>query len=126
MDTSELQELAAEYDATPERAFAELEPIVDKGALNVKTRARELVSASIRGLYLPHYPRAIDYDIESGSAEIEAEIGPNPDMSQGGMGLGVEFGSSNTGPTPHLIPAYEEEIPRFAQATDEALHRSLP
>lgn len=126
VDTSELQDLAAEYDATPERVFAELEPIVDKGALNIKTRARELVSGAIRGLYLPHYARSIDYDLESRPGEIEAEIGPNPGMAQGGMGPGVEYGSSNTGPTPHLIPAYEEEIPRFEQVTDEALGRSLP
>lgn len=126
VDASDLRVLADAYSSTPEQAFDELEPIVERGALNIKNRARDLVSAAITGTYLPHYPRAIDYEVDSGGGWMEAEIGPNPDMPQGGMGRGVEYGSSHTGPTPHLDPAYEEEVPRFEEQALEALERSLP
>lgn len=126
VDTSDLTALAAEYGSTPERVFGDLEPVVAKGALNIKTDARERVSASITGTYLPHYPRSIDYDIDSGSSWVEAEIGPNPDMPQGGMGRGVEYGSAHTGPTPHLDLAYEDEQPRFEKAAGDALLAGLP
>jgi len=126
VDTSDLAALAARYGTTLDRVFAGLEPVVEKGALNIKTDARARVRSAITGTYLPHYPQSIDYDIDSGSDWVEAEIGPNPDMLQGGMGRGVEYGSANTGPTPHLDPAYEDEQPRFEKAAGDVLARGLP
>lgn len=126
IDADDLAALASDYGRTPERAFAALEPVVERGAMNVKRDARSLVLGQITGTFLPHYPRAIDYDVAAAAGWIEAEIGPDDGKPQGGMGRGVEFGSAHTAPIPHLHPAYEQEVPRFARAVGEGLVRSLP
>lgn len=126
VDDSDLRDLVNAYTQIPDRADGELLPVLERGALNVKREAVRILSGSITRTYLPHYPRAISYDIEEGAGWMEAEIGPDDGMPQGGMGRGVEYGSARGRPIPHLIPAWEHEIPRLDRQTDRALGRSLP
>jgi len=125
VDTSDVDALTSDLSAAPDRLGERVERIVERGAFNVRRDARRLIRGQITGTYLPHYPRSITYDIERAGDAVEAEIGPESDMLQGGMGPGVEFGSANAPPFPHLIPAYEAELPRFhqflAQASGEVL-----
>ena len=110
-DVSELLLYAGHVGSTVDRAEPDLKKIVERGALNVKRGAVR----NLRGLHrtrfrhLKHYPRSITYDILS---PLEAEIGPDSSLPQGGMGRGVELGSVHTAPMPHLFPAASEEEPR--------------
>lgn len=125
VDASDVDALASDLSAAPDRLRGQVGQIVERGAFNVRRGAQRLIRGQITGRYLPHYPRAITYDIERAADVVAAEIGPESGMPQGGMGPGVEFGSANAPPLPHLIPAYEAELPRFyrflAQASGEVL-----
>jgi hypothetical protein len=125
VDGSELVTLAADLIGAPDRLMAEVEPVVEKGALNVRRGAQELLRSAITGVYLPHYGRAITYEMERGNDWVQADIGPEVDKPQGGMGRGVEVGSSNTAPIPHMFPALDEEEPRFVAQALAAAGRSL-
>ena len=125
VDASGVDALTNDLSAAPGRLRVQVGQIVNRGALNIRRDAQRRIRGQITGKYLPHYPRSITYDIERAGDMVEAEIGPESDMPQGGMGPGVEFGSANAPPLPHLIPAYEAELPRFyrflAQASREVL-----
>lgn len=89
--------------------------VVAKGALNIKRGARERVA----GLkHAPAYPRSIGYNkltLPSGPA---AEIGPDKERTQGALGNILEYGTENNAPIPHMIPAAEDELPRFTRAME--------
>lgn len=125
-DTSDLTALAGKFVAVPAAVEAAAEPVMERAAYNVRRDARALIRGQITGTYLPHYPRSITYEVEAVRAWIEAEIGPEIGRPQGGMGRGVEYGSVNTRPLPHLIPALEQEIPRMERHMDRVLRKSLP
>ena len=63
--------------------------------------------------------------MEAGPDWVEAEVGPEVDKLQGGMGRGVEFGSAKTAPIAHLFPALDAEIPRYEQQLARAIDRAL-
>src|SRR5690554_2368114 len=94
-DAGEVAAFADELTAAPDRLSSQVEQIVNRGALNVRRDAQRLIRGQITGTYLPHYPRSITYDVERAGDTVEAEIGPETARLQGGMGPGVEFGSSN-------------------------------
>jgi hypothetical protein len=112
VDASELLAFARHVETAVDRAEPQYEQITERAALNVKRGAQDRVQALTRGRYLKHYPRSITYDMLS---PLEAEIGPDPAKLQGGMGPGVEFGSKNTAPKPHLHLAFEDEMPRYEE-----------
>lgn len=99
--------------------------VVVKGALNVKVDARSRFNAARVGNYLPHYARAISYEVTEYPAGSVAEIGPESDMPQGGMGKGVELGSVRHPPIPHLNPALDAEAPKFEVAAADVGVRAL-
>lgn len=125
IDAGELAAFAGDLRRVADRAVEELPPVVERGANNIKRDARRLVKAATSGTYLPHYPRAITYEMEQGGDWVQAKVGPEEGMLQGGMGRGVEFGSVHTAPIPHLFPAFEAEEPRFIQQVGLAAMRSL-
>jgi hypothetical protein len=96
--------------------------VVAKGALNIKTDAR----ARISGLaHAPAYPSAITYDSHETAGSAWAEIGPDKDKRQGALGNLLEYGSTNNGPRPHMGPAAEAELPKFAAAMEELAVKAL-
>lgn len=111
-DASELLLYVGHVGSTVDRAEPELKKIVERGALNVKRGAvRNLHGLHrTRFRHLNHYPRSITYDL---LGPLEAEIGPDSSLPQGGMGRGVELGSVHTPPMPHLFPAADAEEPRL-------------
>lgn len=119
---SELLAYASHVATTVERCEDDLSKVVERGALNVKRGAQERVRAGSRGRYLPHYPKAIGYDM---LGKLEAEVGPDASKLQGGMGRGVEFGSVHTGPLAHMLPAADEEEPRFGDQIGGIVARSM-
>jgi|SRR5690554_5917830 len=125
MDTSELDQLAAELADAYSRAQPKIVATTTKAALNIKNGARNNIQGQITGRYLPHYPRSIDFDLSVSASGVDADIGPRSDMPQGGMGPGVEYGSSNAPPLPHLIPAFEDEVPTWMDFLADALAESV-
>lgn len=109
-DVSELLKYANQVQHAVDHAEDELSKVVERGALNVKRSAIQTVRAFSTGTYLKHYPKSISYDMLN---PLEAEIGPDSSKLQGGMGRGVEFGSSDTPPIPHMFPALDVEQPKF-------------
>lgn len=121
---SELADLAADLRNAGDDVLDEGRKIVQKGALNVKTEARQLISGRA---HLPHYPSSITYDtaIDHGGGSITAHIGPDKDKSQGPLGTILENGSIHNAPIPHLNPALDNEEPRFERAAGELGERLL-
>jgi hypothetical protein len=119
-----LDQLADQLDDAGDRVADELEPVVKKAALNIKTgwRRRARRSAAAHGKL---YPLAIDYDVARIGDRIDAEIGPQSSKPQGGMGRGFELGSINTAPKPDGAAAVREEEPRFAAQAEAAVLRAL-
>lgn len=113
VDTTDLDAYAGELEQVADLVMPDVERVMERGAVNVRRDARRAVRNQSTGTYLPHYPRAIGYDLIRERHAVEAEVGPEVDRLQGGMGRGVEFGSMNAPPMPHLLPAAEAEEPRL-------------
>lgn len=122
VDISELLDYARHLETAIDRAEPQLSKVVERGALNVKRGAQSRLSGISRRHYLKHYYRSLGYDMLN---PLEAEVGPDPGHLQGKMGRGVEFGSAHTPPFAHLLPAADEEEPRFGQQALNILWRSL-
>jgi hypothetical protein len=120
-DVAELDVLADDLVEAADRAAGAVLHVTRESAATIKQDARERVLGQITRTYLPHYPNTITYDSWHNSAEVGAEIGPDSDRPQGGMGPGVEFGSINTPPKPHLFPAFEDELPRYYEGLARAV-----
>jgi hypothetical protein len=94
--------------------------------VNVKRDARQRFADQERtGKYLPHYALSITYDVESVGSTTSAEIGPDKAKVQGAFGPGVEYGSVQHAPMPHLNPALDAEEPKFLNALGDAVVRVL-
>jgi hypothetical protein len=120
VDAGDLDRLAADLEAAPAKLKPEVDRVIERGALNIRRGAQKRIRDQITGVYLPHYPRAITYDIEEGATFAEAEVGPESAKPQGGMGPAIEYGTSRAAPMPHLLPAYDAEIPRLVHFLSEA------
>lgn len=128
INTREVEALARNLAAAPDRCFAEAKRVISKGALNVKQGAQQKVRDSIGPVgrtHLPHYPKAISYDTKSGKDWVHADIGPETSRLQGGMGRGVELGSARTPPIPHLFPALDDEEPNTVRFLLDAAEGAL-
>lgn len=112
IDTSELQKLSRSIEVAASQLPTEARAVVSKGALNVKTDARENVSTS---LYWKGIAQSITYDLTGNAFHSTATIGYN-DVGQGELAGIYEFGSVKRDPHPTLIPAFEREAPRFEKA----------
>lgn len=119
---SDLSDLAADLRRAGDDVLGEAKNVVAKGSLNVKKRARELISGRA---HLPDYPSSITYDTVVGADQVTGHIGPDKDKSQGPLGTIIENGSIHNAPIPHMDPAGEEEEPRFAQAAEDLGARLL-
>jgi len=125
MATADLSELLAygRHVATViERTTPSFTKVVELSARHIQTGARQRFDELTSGNHLPHYPKAITYDMHG---PLAAEIGPDSSKPQGGMGRGIEFGSSNTGPIPHMLPAADDEELRLGEQAGAVFARGL-
>lgn len=89
------------------------EPIEDaltRGGKWTRYHARDILRTQISETYLPHYARSITSEVERSGHIYSMIVGPQSNRKQGGMGPGVEFGSVNTAPRPHLFQAFDERV----------------
>jgi hypothetical protein len=124
MDTPET--LAAALLASAAKAVAETRLIVQKGALNIKTEAKNNVAASapVSGAAAA---RHITYDTTIRPTTVEAEIGYDKTYKAARLGNLLEFGGGGDHSPPHrdLGRALEAEEPRFHGALDAMAGRLL-
>lgn len=78
-----------------------------RGGQWVTYEARDILRGQITQTYLPHYGRSISSEVNVSPSRISMIVGPESRRLQGGMGPGVEFGSRNAPPTPHLFDAFD-------------------
>lgn len=107
-----------ELESIPKYLDQKVWSVVSKGANNIKKdwAARWRGHSSIR-----HLPRSLSYDLHTGSAGADAEIGPDPSRMQGNLAHFIEFGNAEYGsvrnaPIPGGLPALAAEEPRFVKA----------
>jgi hypothetical protein len=113
------KEIGEDFHQASERIVEDGKKIVGKGCLNIKRGAQRVIKEHSKRGYLPHYPRAISYDVTARSADISGEVGPDAAKLQGGLGRLLEDGSVNNAPIPHLSPSLDDELPRFEQYAAE-------
>lgn len=124
-DISELTAFASALRKAAHEVRSGTRPVVSKGGLNVKDQARKNLRATHhRPTSVPWLlAGAVTYDVTAIADGWEAEIGP--DQSISGLGRGTEFGSQHHAPIPFLIPAYDDEAPRFEEAAGKLLDKLL-
>jgi len=129
VDTSGLDGLARSFRAIPALMVPKMRGVVAKSALNTK----KIMQADVRksrhfvGKKKPGLDRSIDYDIKvlqfGGDAEIQAEVGPNPERNPGaGLAVIAYFGTSKPGGGTVRNPedAMLEEAPNFYEYAFQA------
>lgn len=111
--TSELDDLADKLDMAIDKVLDVTARTTARSALAIKKGAQNYIIAGTTTTYTVHYPHSISYDVEEDGTTIRAEIGPDKNRRQGPLGNILEFGTSRNAPIPHLLPAFEDEVPRY-------------
>jgi hypothetical protein len=117
-DTSELDDLADALEASLDRVLDVTARTTARSALAIKKGAQNYIIAQTTTTFTVHYPHSISYDVTEDGTTIEAEIGPDKARRgrQGALGNILEFGTSRNAPIPHLLPAFEDELPKYLNA----------
>jgi hypothetical protein len=116
-------ETAAAILRLGENAYDAVEDAAERGGKWVTFQARDLFRGQTSGTYLPHYPRSITSETERSAGMVSMIVGPESGKPQGGMGLGVEWGSVNAPPLPHLNPAFDDRVPDIVDRAANNLAR---
>lgn len=112
VDVSEVLALAAEVGAKGAAAVDAIEPVMKRGAQNVK---RNMASEFAKSRHFRAIARDVTYD-RAGflTRSLEYEIGPTPDGDAGSLaGIAVEGGANGGGGTVDIQPALDAEAPRL-------------
>lgn len=120
-----LTELQADFRKAAESAVPDAKKVCGKGSLNIKREAQRIIKERSRRGYLPHYPRAITYEVKASGTVVSSEIGPEDGKLQGGLGKIIENGSINSSPIPHLSPALDAEENNFYSYMEDLGERLL-
>lgn len=114
-----LEELSEDLQKAVKEAIPAAKKIAGKGAMNVKKEAQRIIRERSKRGYLPHYPKAISYDVTAAGGLVSAEIGPKSEKLQGGLGRILEYGTVNNSAIPHLSPALDAEEHVFYSYMEE-------
>lgn len=122
MDVYGARELTVDLSQAGIFATARAATATAETAEEVARFARDTIRARTSGEYVKHYPNAITYEVSVlGAGIIAADIGPEFDKPQGGLGQLLEFGSRNNAPIPHLNPALDQSMHRYEDRLADAL-----
>jgi hypothetical protein len=99
IDSSEIDQLAADLGAVPATAGRFLRSAVEVSSRRVKDDWRD----ESKGLeHAPAFPYSVGYDVTTahafGQTVLKSEIGPDKERAQGALGNLIEFGSINNPP----------------------------
>ena len=118
--------LAADLNRIRGRLQPAMKKVTSKGALNVKTAAKQSILDQTQHLFVKQYPNAITYTItQSTGMFVEAEIGPDKDKPQGALGNILEYGTSLNPPYPHLGPSLDAEADSYEQYLGDAVRDAI-
>lgn len=106
-DIDGLTSLLAALEVAPLKMAAAVHASTVVAANKVKRDARQRISGRS---HLPQYPYTISYDLKVTPSGIEAEIGPERG-GQGSLGHLIEYGTTTSGPNPHMRPSFDAEVP---------------
>jgi len=106
------------------RVLDVLEPVVKKGAVNIKKDWRAKAAAAAPA-HAKRYPYSIDFDIGRSALAhtVGAVIGPDKDKTQGPLGNLLEFGSANNPPQLSGQQALDAEADEFERQIAKAERR---
>lgn len=105
-----VRETAGDLAAMSRQVLDPVEDALAQGGKWVTYEARDRLRGQITGTYLPHYPRSITSETERSTGMVSMIVGPETGRLQGGMGPGVELGSVNAPPNPHLFDAFDARV----------------
>jgi hypothetical protein len=118
-----VREIAAALHRMGDTAMDAAEDALEQGGKWVTYQARDLLRGQVRGVYLPHYGRSITSETERSAGIVTMIVGPESGKPQGGMGLGVEYGSVNAPPNPHLNPAFDDRVESIIDRASRTIAR---
>lgn len=113
------KQLGDDMHTASERVVEDGKKIVGQGCNNIKKQAQGIIRDNSPRGYLPHYPRALGYEVTARGADITGVVGADPGKPQGGLGDLLEHGSIHNAPIPHTSPALDTELPKFARYAAE-------
>ena len=118
-----VKETAAALYRMGDTIMEPLEDALDRGGKWVTYEARDRLRGMITQTYLPHYLRTITSETERSPGMVSMIVGPESDRKQGGMGPGIEFGSVNAPPFPHLFGAFDARVESIIDRAGRTLAR---
>lgn len=124
-NSPDLEQLLTDLNGAGDKIGPAVRAVVSKGALNVRTDAKNAFQDQRVGNYLPRYGASITYDLETVGHVTSAVVGPESGKPQGSFGGVVEYGSPTSPAMPHLNPALDAEEPRFVDQLGDAAVRVL-
>ena len=109
VDVSEFRALSVDLGRAAGRVVADVESVMERGALGVKSAMVE--DAKAHTGHAKHFHRSISYDRAPGIGSITYEIGPDKGRTQGALGNLLYFGSVNNGPVLDVEAGLTAEAP---------------
>lgn len=112
---SDLERLASDLSASPERVMREVRQSVSKGSLNIK---KQLIAEASGSSSFGQLARSIGYDLAVTGNSVEAEIGPQKSRDGSAGLLMAYWGQSRGGggSLPDPLGALEAEGPNLINA----------
>lgn len=117
---AELRQFAIAVGRIADGAYDDVEGVIDKGALNVKTEMIADVSAS---RHFKGMARSITYDKQNTRGVIRREVGPDKGRRGGALGNIYYFGTSRGGGSGDIEKPLNSEEPRLLSAMQSLVTR---
>ena len=116
----ELRAFARDLGKVAGKAVADVEPVMKKGAQNIKD---DLVADARGSTHFKGMAGSISYDPIGGIGSISYEIGPDKRRRGGGLGNVAYFGTSRGGGTLDLEGPLDRETPPLYRQLDRLLDK---
>ncbi len=121
-DTSEIRAFAADLQRMPDYVRRQVRPVIEHGALKIKTQLRQEMHSS---RHFAQVASAISYDIIDRAGSVEAVVGPTKG-SPGSLANIAYFGTSRGGGTvPDPSGALQAEVPHIERELADLIARYL-
>lgn len=125
VDWSEVEKLAKDMKEIRQRTKPAMQKATRKSATSIRDDARVRILNQTRPVTTRKYPARITYEeLIANATKVAFEVGPIK-RGQGYLGHIFEFGSVNSPPMPHMVPAYWAEIVRYEENMADAIENAV-